>query len=228
LVDFGFAIKYEDISLTNTEIPFCVGTPGYVAPEMMRGQNYDSRADVFSAGSMLYLMLTYNPAFAASTKEEIIEKNRACEPEWRFWMLPTGPKDYPSRETMDLLKSMMAKDPTVRIRAHHALKHKAFDLLKDPVKDVKKKPEVKRKPVGMEFTPVDAPSDDRIKAIAEFEPSGIFGPKPFPADIIPIIPLDKERDGEIKFWGGASFKQPEVADDAATRHRNFMERAYSP
>jgi serine/threonine protein kinase len=227
LVDFGFAIKYEDISLTNTEIPFCVGTPGYVAPEMMRGQQYDSRADVFSAGSMLYLMLTYNPAFAASTKEEIIEKNRACEPEWRFWMLPTEPKEYPSTETMELLKTMMAKNPNVRIKAHEALKHPAFNKLKDPVKEVKKKPEVKRKPIGTEFTPNDIPSDEDIKAITEFESTQIFGEKPFPADIIPVIPLDKERNGEIKFWGGASFKQAEVTD-AATRTRNFMQRAYSP
>ena len=227
MVDFGFAIKYEDISLTNTEIPFCVGTPGYVAPEMMRGQQYDSRADVFSAGSMLYLMLTYHPAFAASTKEEIIEKNRACEPEWRFCMLPTEPKDHPSKETMELLKSMMAKDPTVRIRAHQALKHKAFDKLKDPVKEVKKKPEVKRKQIGTEFTPNDIPSDEGIKAITEFESSQIFEEKPFPQDIIPVISLDKERDGEIKFWGGASFKQTEKTD-AATRTRDFMQRAYSP
>jgi len=52
LVDFGFAVSYEDISLENKEIPYCVGTPGYVAPEMMRGLPFDSRADIFSLGSM--------------------------------------------------------------------------------------------------------------------------------------------------------------------------------
>ena len=86
---------------------------------MMRGQPYDSRADVFSLGAMLYLMLTYHPPFYAPTKEQIIEKNRACVVDFNFnnW----EHKDLNiSEETIDLLKWMMKKDPAQRMRAHQA------------------------------------------------------------------------------------------------------------
>ena len=63
LVDFGFAIKTKDIDKDNPKLAYCVGTPGYVAPEMLRGHPYDCKADVFSAGSMLFLMMHYSLPF---------------------------------------------------------------------------------------------------------------------------------------------------------------------
>jgi hypothetical protein len=63
VVDFGIAalLNTADAStvankLTATNV--VVGTPAYVAPERVIGEDYDGRADVYSVGVMIYEMLT--------------------------------------------------------------------------------------------------------------------------------------------------------------------------
>ena len=56
LLDFGLAkIAGQDLSLTSGDV---LGTPGYIAPEMLRGATLDRRADVFSLAVIAYRCLT--------------------------------------------------------------------------------------------------------------------------------------------------------------------------
>jgi serine/threonine protein kinase len=74
ILDFGLA---KTIDGTSTAIeaptqagtaPFTVlGTAGYMAPEQVRGQAVDHRADIFAFGAVLYEMVTSRRAFAGST-----------------------------------------------------------------------------------------------------------------------------------------------------------------
>lgn len=41
------------------------GTPGFVAPEILNDEGYDTRADMFSAGIILYMMLTAKCLFSS-------------------------------------------------------------------------------------------------------------------------------------------------------------------
>jgi tRNA A-37 threonylcarbamoyl transferase component Bud32 len=52
LTDFGIAIHYADVGLTMTGM--FVGSPGYVAPERLRGGDGDSSSDLYSLGVTLY------------------------------------------------------------------------------------------------------------------------------------------------------------------------------
>lgn len=51
--DFGLSTKYGG----NKQYMRC-GTPGFVAPEILNDEGYDNRADMFSAGIILYMILT--------------------------------------------------------------------------------------------------------------------------------------------------------------------------
>ena len=42
------------------------GTPSYIAPEMLRGEPYDYRADIFSIGSIMFNLLTGKYLFPGS------------------------------------------------------------------------------------------------------------------------------------------------------------------
>ena len=48
-----------------------VGTPNYMAPEMWFGQNYNSKADVWSLGIMYFEMLIGEMPFKAKTFQEM-------------------------------------------------------------------------------------------------------------------------------------------------------------
>ena len=57
LLDFGLARPADDTAHLTQE-GAVVGTPAYMAPEQARGQEVDSRADLFGLGCVLYHMLT--------------------------------------------------------------------------------------------------------------------------------------------------------------------------
>src|SRR5262249_44717148 len=65
LTDFGLARAAADASLSQRGL--IAGTPLYMSPEQAAGESLDSRADLFSLGSVLYEMCTGQPAFPAPT-----------------------------------------------------------------------------------------------------------------------------------------------------------------
>ena len=78
IADFGFAKKvYEKNSLTTQ-----CGTPGYVAPEILEGTPYDERADMWSVGVILYILLGGYPPFIESTQRDLFRKIRKGEYEF--------------------------------------------------------------------------------------------------------------------------------------------------
>jgi serine/threonine protein kinase/WD40 repeat protein len=62
ILDFGLALPVAD-NAHLTQAGALVGTPAYMAPEQMRGQPLDARADLFSLGCVLYRMATGQAPF---------------------------------------------------------------------------------------------------------------------------------------------------------------------
>jgi hypothetical protein len=59
LLDFGIARSgQQTVEQGMTRTGTIVGTPAYMAPERLRGEQFDGRSDIFSAGVMLYQVLT--------------------------------------------------------------------------------------------------------------------------------------------------------------------------
>ncbi|XP_010550413.1 PREDICTED: phosphoenolpyruvate carboxylase kinase 1 [Tarenaya hassleriana] len=95
-----------------------VGTPYYVAPEVLTGRPYADKVDVWSVGVVLYTMLAGAPPFYGETAEEIFEA--VIRGNLRF-----PPKIFRgiSSSAKDLLRKMICRDVSRRFSAEQALRH---------------------------------------------------------------------------------------------------------
>jgi beta-lactam-binding protein with PASTA domain/tRNA A-37 threonylcarbamoyl transferase component Bud32 len=66
VMDFGIARAMSDAN-TMTQTAAVVGTAQYLSPEQARGETVDSRSDVYSAGCLLYELLTGRPPFVGDS-----------------------------------------------------------------------------------------------------------------------------------------------------------------
>ncbi|MFN8192222.1 MAG: Stk1 family PASTA domain-containing Ser/Thr kinase [Nocardioidaceae bacterium] len=67
VMDFGIARAVSDSASTMTQTAAVVGTAQYLSPEQARGETVDSRSDVYSAGCLLYELLTGRPPFVGDS-----------------------------------------------------------------------------------------------------------------------------------------------------------------
>ena len=79
LTDFGIA-RLDDSDLTRAGA--FLGSPSYMSPEQIRGEDIDGRSDLFSLAVVLYLLLTGQKPFPANDTNGILYKivNEAPEP----------------------------------------------------------------------------------------------------------------------------------------------------
>ncbi|MCO4771759.1 MAG: serine/threonine protein kinase [Deltaproteobacteria bacterium] len=86
LVDFGIASSSAGRRLTRTGN--AVGTPGFMAPEILSGAEPSKAMDVFAAGALLYTLMTGHPPEGAfeppPAHAEAIRRALAPEPSARF------------------------------------------------------------------------------------------------------------------------------------------------
>jgi serine/threonine-protein kinase len=77
MTDFGIA-RFDNSDLTQDGA--MVGTPSYMSPEQCRGEEVDARTDLFSAGAVLYEMLSGTRAFAGRNSTEVTYRLMNEEP----------------------------------------------------------------------------------------------------------------------------------------------------
>lgn len=119
IADFGLASFISK----NELLYLRCGSPGYVAPELLEDKGYNTKADIFSAGVILYVMLTGRPAFPGTNIHEILLKNKRCDIAFppKYW-------DKISSPAKDLVIRMLNKDPKQRIPAKECLNHPWFRM----------------------------------------------------------------------------------------------------
>jgi serine/threonine protein kinase len=78
VMDFGVAKDVELATLGGAS--GVIGTPAYMAPEQLRGEPLDCRADLYALGATLYLMLVGRPPFEGPTMTDYFRQHLQDEP----------------------------------------------------------------------------------------------------------------------------------------------------
>jgi len=129
VADFGIA-RIDTSNLTNAGM--VMGTPSYMSPEQCQGKEVDKRSDLFSAGVVLYELLTGEKPFSGSI-EAIAFKicYEEAKPPSELSKLPISP-------ALDaIVMTAMTKDPTARFQNAKAF-NRALRLALDPQLNVKR------------------------------------------------------------------------------------------
>eukprot|EP00730_Choanoeca_flexa_P018865 TRINITY_DN9196_c0_g1_i4.p1 TRINITY_DN9196_c0_g1~~TRINITY_DN9196_c0_g1_i4.p1 ORF type:complete len:492 (+),score=123.20 TRINITY_DN9196_c0_g1_i4:35-1477(+) len=114
ITDFGLAVLMTD----GPSYFGFAGTPGYLSPEVIKRQAYDTQVDVFACGIILYILLCGYPPFWDEQQQKLYEQ------------IKQGSYDYPSPEwdsvtpaAKDLIDRMLDTNPKTRITIQEAMKH---------------------------------------------------------------------------------------------------------
>ena len=79
IVDFGIA-RLGDTDGTLTKTGQIVGSLSYMSPEQLRDMPADTRADIYSAGVILYQLLTYSLPFEGESTGSTVAKILSSDP----------------------------------------------------------------------------------------------------------------------------------------------------
>ncbi len=108
LLDFGLARALAgDANQTGSGV--IVGTPAFMSPEQASGQPLDHRSDLFSLGSVLYLMATGQRPFLGNNTLAVLQALAVETPATPRQLRPELPV-----ELSDLIEQLLAKDRSLR------------------------------------------------------------------------------------------------------------------
>jgi serine/threonine-protein kinase len=122
LMDFGIAQILDHQKLTMTGQ--LLGSPAYMAPELISGKPIDSRTDLFSVGILLYQLSTGQLPFSGRNPHEVL--NRIADADYSP-ASAVNPMVDPDLE--DLLKRALAREPDHRYQTARALANDLEDYL---------------------------------------------------------------------------------------------------
>ncbi|MBV8732264.1 MAG: serine/threonine-protein kinase, partial [Acidobacteriia bacterium] len=102
--------QVSTLAVAHTVAGHIVGTPGYMSPEQARGQQVDTRTDIWAFGCVLYELLTGKRVFEGRTLAETIQAVLEREPDWRLLPARTPAK------IRELLRRCLEKDQARRLQ----------------------------------------------------------------------------------------------------------------
>lgn len=116
--DFGFSIMKNSEGASGESINMLFstcGTPNYVAPEVVSKVGYDGKiADIWSLGTVLFVLLAGYLPFDETTTEELFRRIRSAEFQYPHWF---------TREARHLISSILVANPKNRATLHDIRNH---------------------------------------------------------------------------------------------------------
>ncbi|CAD8158589.1 unnamed protein product [Paramecium octaurelia] len=119
LTDFGLADFYHNDGLYLFKR---CGTPGYIAPEILRNEPYDYKVDVYSIGVIMYYVLVGKNPFDNVNSKQILINNQLGQVNFNDCKL--------SNTGLQFLKCILNDDQNDRLSSHEALNHIWFQVEK--------------------------------------------------------------------------------------------------
>ncbi|CAH8373176.1 unnamed protein product [Eruca vesicaria subsp. sativa] len=112
-IDFGLSVFFKPGQIFKD----VVGSPYYVAPEVLL-KHYGPEADVWTAGVILYILLSGVPPFWAETQQGIFDAVLKGDIDF-----DSDPWPVISDSAKDLIRKMLCSNPSERLTAHEVLRH---------------------------------------------------------------------------------------------------------
>jgi serine/threonine protein kinase len=209
VLDFGIARVAGEAGDGGTTIGRVIGSYFYMAPEQVRGERPDARADVFALGTILFELLTGHRAWAQDAEGRPIAAHRPITKSSPNTLaeitlrLLSGPRPVPS----DLVEGLPlaldevvaralaiepeARFPTVLALADAARPHLAERRTGTGLTVVALEPELRAALLGEAGQPVVEEERVRVASPGEAEPPGSSGSAPL------VVPLDTPDPGVV-------------------------------
>lgn len=162
LIDFGFANQWYPDEKMRTSC----GTLAYSAPELLLGEPYDgTKVDVWGLGLMLYILLYGGNPFMQINDNETLTKILDCS-------FATPKRENVDFDAVELLRSLIKRNPDTRLPIEAILGHKWFSGLPKPYEltlkyQIKSEHSHCSKQLPQKLTPVVSPT---LPSISESGP----------------------------------------------------------
>ncbi|GAA4308259.1 Stk1 family PASTA domain-containing Ser/Thr kinase [Klenkia terrae] len=112
VMDFGIARAVSDSAATMTSTAAVIGTAQYLSPEQARGEGVDARSDVYSAGCLLYELVTGAPPFTGDSPVAVAYQHVREDPRTPSSINPGVPPELDA-----ILLKAMSKNPANRYQS---------------------------------------------------------------------------------------------------------------
>jgi len=152
VMDFGLAKILEPngpAKKVTDSVDFAIGTPSYISPEQVRGEEMDGRGDLYSVGVMAYELLSGQLPFNRTSNMDMILAH-ATEKPLSFSEL--GLRHWVPRSVEQVVMSCLNKDPAQRPQSAREL----AERFEAALHHVDEPPPLPPKPALGEFDPIDA------------------------------------------------------------------------
>lgn len=125
IVDFGLAIlQSRDVRITQTGDT--IGTPLYISPEQIKGEEIDFRADIYSLGCVIFTMLSGHPPYRGEKALDTFQKHLNAQ----IPSLAESGVEVENLEELDsILERLLAKVPADRYQNLGELKEELAAFL---------------------------------------------------------------------------------------------------
>lgn len=112
VMDFGIARAMGDSGMTMTQTAAVIGTAQYLSPEQAKGEQVDSRSDLYSTGCLIYELLTNRPPFVGDSPVAVAYQHVREDPQSTTAFDPEISADMDA-----IVMKALVKDPDYRYQS---------------------------------------------------------------------------------------------------------------